>query len=140
MISNTAEYALRLVVRLAEEPGQALPAQEVAREIQVPAQYLYKIIQGLSRVGLLRSRRGAGGGVSLQKTPAEISLYEIVTAVSPIKRIHSCPLNLPEHENELCSLHATLDGAAAQAEGCFRRTSLQDLLDQSGKKMFGEGG
>ncbi len=58
----------------------------------------------------------------------ELSVYEVVQAVDPLSRILECPLNLPEHREELCALHRRLDDVMEMVEHSFRLTSLADLL------------
>lgn len=127
MISQTAEYALRAIVYLGQQ-GEARTIQQIARATKVPSGYLSKVMQGLARNGMVSSQRGLGGGFSLNETPEKLTIYEIVQAVDPIQRIMRCPLNLPEHSDELCALHRRLDEAAALVEQSFRKTTVADLL------------
>lgn len=134
MISQTAEYALRAMVHLAGN-GSAQPETphtlpQIAASTQVPQGYLSKVLQMLSRAGLIRSQRGLGGGFSLLRPPAEISVYEIVQSVDPLQRIHSCPLGLAAHAHRLCPLHSKLDQAMALVETSFRETTLAMVLEE----------
>jgi Rrf2 family protein len=136
MISQTAEYALRAMVYLAENTGQALPVPRIAEATQVPAGYLSKVLQSLARAGLVSSQRGLKGGFQLQRRAEELSLLDILAAVSPVERINACPLGLPHHEGRLCALHQRLDEAIAHFEGNCRDTSLADLLRARGEPTF----
>ena len=78
-------------------------------------------MQSLGRAGVVQSRRGIGGGMTLVKAPAELTLLEVVGAVEPIKRIRTCPLGLAAHGARLCPLHERLDDALAMVEEAFRR-------------------
>ena len=69
MLSQTVEYALRATVYLATQAGKPATTNEVAARTRVPAAYLAKILQGLSKAGLIRSQRGVGGGVTLVPRP-----------------------------------------------------------------------
>jgi Rrf2 family nitric oxide-sensitive transcriptional repressor len=129
MISQTAEYALRAMVYLAEQPESSHPAAEIAIATKVPTGYLAKILQTLSRAGFVRSQRGLNGGYRLNQAPAVLKLYDIVATVSGFERICSCPLKLEHHKDELCALHRKLDDSYAMIEDSFRSTSIQDLLD-----------
>ena len=54
MLSQTSEYALRAVVWLADSPGsKPVGVQPIAAGTQVPASYLPKVLQGLTRAGLV---------------------------------------------------------------------------------------
>ncbi len=130
MFSQTVEYALRAVVHLAQWSPEARTTEQIATATLVPQAYLSKIIQGLSRGGVVRSRRGSGGGVTLAKTPEVLTILEVVNAVEPIGRITTCPLGLSAHGVNLCPLHRRLDAALASVEDAFRRTTLAEVLSE----------
>src|SRR5262245_46906388 len=115
MFSQTAEYALRAVVYLAAQGGEPRTAQQIAEVTRVPAGYLSKVMQALSRAGLVHSQRGLGGGFTLAVPPADLTVLDVVQAVDPIRRIKSCPLGIKGHVN-LCPLHRRLDQAIALVE------------------------
>ena len=135
MISQTAEYALRAMVWLASSPDAAQTNQQIAEQAKVPPGYLQKVMQALGRAGLVKATRGVGGGFLLARVPAEISIYEVVNAVDPFKRIHTCPLGLASHGTKLCPLHRRLDDALASTELSFRMTNLAELIDQPGQNV-----
>lgn len=130
-LSQTAEYALRAIVWLAEHPGDPQTTQQIADGCKVPASYLSKVLQPLARVGLLSAQRGLGGGHVLEKSVDAISLLDVVNAVEPVQRIRSCPLKLPSHSSRLCALHQTLDDTMAAVEQRFAAISIRQLLEQS---------
>lgn len=133
MISRTAEYALRALVHLAavhgEQPSQTV--EQIATGTRVPVGYLAKVLQSLTRAGLLTSRRGIGGGFRLAKAPGETSVYEVIQAVDPIPRIHQCPLGLEWHGTQLCPLHKGLDDAMSLMEAQFRATTIGRLIEKT---------
>lgn len=128
MFSQTVEYALRAVVNLAMKSPQALTTASIAEATQVPAPYLSKILQGLREQGIVNLQRGIGGGVSLSRSPEDLTILDIVNAVDPIKRIRHCPLGLAAHGTNLCALHARMDKALESMETAFRATTLAELL------------
>lgn len=129
MISQTTEYALRAVVWLAANPEKPLTAQQIADATRVPAGYLAKVLQGLSRAGLLHSQRGLGGGFTLARAPDTLTMWEVVQAVDPLKRIHECPLRFEAHGEGLCPLHEQLDAAIAEIERTFTACTISKLID-----------
>lgn len=132
MISRTAEYALRAMVFLALAPEKARTVKETALATKVPEGYLSKVMQSLSRAGLVRSQRGLHGGFTLQRSPETLSILEVVNAVDPVGRILTCPLGLPTHGKELCPMHRRLDDAAAMVEHAFAESTLAELLGEQG--------
>jgi len=132
VISQTAEYALRAIVFLADHQGEAHTTEEIARATRVPVGYLAKIMQGLSRSRLVNSQRGLHGGFTLVKPAAEMTVYDVVQAVDPILRIDRCPLQLEGHGEELCPLHKTLDLSMAGVETLFRGTTIDQMINAPG--------
>lgn len=130
MISQAVEYSLRAMVMLANADQEPLTVQKIAAVAKIPAPYLSKLMQGLLRSELVHSRRGVGGGFTLGRAAKKITVWDIVQAVDPIKRILSCPLGVPGHIR-LCPLHRRLDQAMALVEEAFRKSSLADVLADS---------
>jgi Rrf2 family transcriptional regulator, nitric oxide-sensitive transcriptional repressor len=128
LISRTVEYALRAVVHLADRAPELRNIDQIAEATRVPKAYLSKVMQNLGRAGVVHSRRGIGGGMTLVKAPEELTLLEVVGAVEPIQRIKTCPLALAAHGVQLCPLHKRLDDAMAMVEEAFRQTTLAELL------------
>ncbi len=128
MFSQTVEYALRAVAFLAGQAPAARTTDQIAAATRVPKPYLSKVLQKLVEKGVVHSQRGVGGGMSLVKGPADLTILEVVNAVEPIKRIRECPLGLRSHGVNLCPLHKRLDSAMATVEAAFRDTTLADVL------------
>lgn len=126
MISHTAEYALRAIVYLADQPEPRTNAQ-IAEATQIPLGYLAKVMQGLSRARLVSAQRGLHGGFTLARDPSKLTVLEIVNVVDPVQRFHECPLGL--HGCNLCPLHRMLDDAAKAIDATFGDTTIADLLN-----------
>ncbi|MGE0758700.1 MAG: Rrf2 family transcriptional regulator [Pirellulaceae bacterium] len=128
MLTQTVEYALRAVVHLASVRPQGQTTDQIAEATQVPRAYLSKVLQCLVRAELVQSQRGIGGGISLIKDPKKLTVLEIVNAVEPVPRIHTCPLGLAAHGKRLCPLHKRLDNAMAMVEQAFASSTVADVL------------
>ena len=137
MISQTAEYALRAVVVLGSRSGHPMTTQEVARVSRVPVGYLSKVLQALGKAGLVEARRGLRGGYVLCRALGELTVFDVVQAVDPLKRIHACPLRLSAHASQLCSLHQRLDEAVAMLESYFKQTTIASLLNDPSNPLPG---
>jgi Rrf2 family nitric oxide-sensitive transcriptional repressor len=128
LFSQTVEYALRAIVFLADKSPKGCTTDQIAEATQVPKPYLSKVLQNLGRNDIVRSQRGIGGGVTLVKSPAELTILEVVNAVEPIERIRTCPLGLKSHGKNLCPLHRRMDDALASVETAFGSTTLAEVL------------
>jgi Rrf2 family protein len=131
MISQTAEYALRAMVYLADQERVPHTTAQIAQATQIPAGYLAKVMQALGRVRVVKSQRGLNGGFTLNREPGKLSLLEIINAVDPVRRFDECPLGLPTHTTGLCPLHRKLDETALMLEREFGATTVGDLVSAS---------
>jgi len=129
VFSQTAEYALRAIVTLAQSEITGKTAHEIADESQVPLDYLSKVLNSLARAGIVKAQRGRGGGFTLASPPSEMTVLDVVNAVEPIRRIRSCPLKLKAHATRMCPLHRKLDDALAMVEEAFRSTAIASLCE-----------
>jgi Rrf2 family protein len=128
VFSQTVEYALRAVVHLADQAPAPRTTDQIATATRVPKAYLSKVLQGLSHANIVRSQRGLGGGMTLVKQPADLTILDVVNAVEPVGRICECPLGLKAHGVKLCPLHKRMDNALAMVEDAFRKTTLAEIL------------
>ncbi len=129
--TRTAEYALRAVAELARNT-EVLNSDEMSLRTQVPRPYLMKVLQQMQDAGLVESTRGKMGGWRLQPGKSDtLTMYDVMQAVDPISRIHTCPLNLPEHAEKLCPMHAALDAVFAKMEQDFKAAKVINLVDKS---------
>jgi Rrf2 family protein len=135
MFSQTSEYTLRIVVFLGSLNGRPATTRQIAAATRVPEGYLAKVLQTLSRAGLIRSQRGLHGGSVLAHDPKDITVYDVMEAVSPLPRIRTCPLGLTSHGTNLCPLHRRLDDAVEMVEKAFRESSIAELLSAPDLKL-----
>ena len=93
-ITRQADYAVRAVLYLAQlEPGMRISTAEVARAQHIPLTFLAKIVSQLSNVGILRTARGAHGGIRLGRLAQDINLLEVVEAIDGPLALNKCVLN-----------------------------------------------
>lgn len=82
-MSTRGDYACRALLSLtlhADEPGPT-SVRDIAERTGLPQPYLEQILLALKGAGLVRSKRGVGGGYVLARSPEEIKLSEIISAV-----------------------------------------------------------
>jgi len=127
-LSQTAEYALRAAVWLAQHQGEPQTTQQIADGTKVSVSYLPKVLKPLARAGILTSQRGVNGGYSLDRKSADVSVLDVVACVDTVQRIRRCPLGISGHADALCALHAFLDASLAESERRFRDASIESLV------------
>ena len=130
MFSQTSEYALRVIVCLASATDGPLTIPQLAKITKTPEGYLAKVLRSFAKADLVRSQRGLHGGSVLARPADQITLYDVIQCVDPIRRIVTCPLNIPSHGTNLCPLHRRLDDAIASVEKVFRESTIADLVAQ----------
>ncbi|MBI3189990.1 MAG: Rrf2 family transcriptional regulator [Ignavibacteriales bacterium] len=107
IFSRQCEYALQAVLFLALKPqGEKTSIKELTKHLDLPYHFAAKILQSLSRKGLLLSYKGSLGGFALKKSVNEITLYQIVEAVDGLNFMQGCVLGFSECGNDHpCALH-----------------------------------
>ena len=131
MISKTARNALRAVLCIAERGASGpVSARALARELDLPQNYLSKTLHRLVRDGLLRATRGRGGGYHLVAPAAEVSLSRIVEAIDPDGPERRCLLGRPEcSEANPCASHSRWCEVREAIDRFFAETTVGDLLN-----------
>lgn len=129
MLSLTAEYALRAIVFLAAQPGTVARADVISQATGVPLGYLTKIMQGLTRVGMTDSHRGPHGGFTLVRTPADITLLDVVRAVDGVGRTPGTG-SASGRLRRLDQLDQRLRAARDQLEQSYQATTIAQLVDE----------
>jgi Rrf2 family iron-sulfur cluster assembly transcriptional regulator len=132
-LTRGADYGLRGMIHLAQLPmGDVALVRDVADTEQVPESYLAKIFQDLSRSGLMVSHRGAKGGFSLARDPAQISLREMIEAIEGPTYLLPC-LDSRQQCDQVaeCALYEVMAVAQERFLEQLDRTSLQSLADRS---------
>jgi Rrf2 family protein len=89
-IPRKIEYALRAMIHLADNPGGVARGVEIARTEHIPKYYLEKVIRDLMHRGLVRARRGPGGGYQLARPAETISFRDVIEAVEGPITLNLC--------------------------------------------------
>jgi Rrf2 family cysteine metabolism transcriptional repressor len=78
-ITTKSPYALKALTELGRQGGTTpVPIGELARQREIPVQFLEQLFAVLRRAGILKSQRGVKGGYAFAKDPSEITVLEIV--------------------------------------------------------------
>lgn len=130
MISKTARNALRAVVRIAEGESTApVSAKALARELDLPQNYLSKTLYRLVQNGVLRAVRGRGGGYAVAVPATELPLGRIVDAIDPEGPERRCLLGRAEcSEVNPCATHRRWCVVRESIDDFFAETTVGDLL------------
>lgn len=127
-ITRKGDYAIRGMVYLAGRPGEIKYLREISAGVDVPAALLAKIFQHLSKTGLVRSYRGAGGGFQLGRPARDISLLDIIEAVDGPISMNRCVIEQGSCGREqFCSVHPVWKKMQRKLKSELGRISLRKL-------------
>ncbi len=137
-LSTKGRYGTRLMLNLAQHYGntpEAVVLRNVSADEKISIRYLEQIIIPLKINRLVKSIRGAGGGYTLARNPAEIKLSEILHALEG----NCCLVECIEDE-EFCNRMATCasyevwKGATELLKNYFDGITLKDLVETADEK------
>jgi Rrf2 family protein len=146
-LTKKADYGLMALKYLAERPETpALSAKDIADAYGIPPQLLAKILQLLTKCGLLRSQAGMNGGYALAKAAREISAYEVILAIDGPFFITSCSKGTNSKGTKGCELtpSCTIKEPLARVNetiaGVLKSISIQDLAEHESLVALAPGG
>jgi len=130
MLSQTAEYALRGVLYLAEYGGdQPVPVDKIAQNLAIPRNYLSKILHTLGKRNVLTSARGPHGGFALAIPAERLSLLEVVEPFDELEERGECLLGRERcSEESPCAAHHRWKELSDNVAAFFRDTTVQELI------------
>jgi Rrf2 family protein len=121
LVTREADYAIRCVIEVARH-GRISAAQVAALQGISPT-FLGKIVQSLAKAGVLATRRGVGGGISLAVPVESITLLQVIEAVEGPICLNDCLTSPPQCQHvDTCPAYPYL----SEAQG-----SLRQILDVS---------
>jgi Rrf2 family protein len=86
MITREADYAIRACLYLSRQTAagiHSVATAEIAREMDIPYRFLRNLVLRLTHAGIVKSRRGKGGGVGLARSPDKLTVLDVVRVVAP---------------------------------------------------------
>ena len=129
MLTQTADYAMRSLIYLAHSPEDGFhQTRDLAAALNVPANYLGKILQLMAHKQLVESQRGMNGGFRLARLPEQIRLYDVMAALDVLPTDPACPLTSGGRQIELCQLHRRFAAMTTAYLQFLKDTTLQDVL------------
>ncbi|MFH1578440.1 MAG: Rrf2 family transcriptional regulator [Candidatus Omnitrophota bacterium] len=78
LLTKNTDYAVRALLELTRQKGAFISARQVAKEQDIPYQYLRRILRELIKNGLVISREGSRGGFKINKKPDSIAVVDVV--------------------------------------------------------------
>lgn len=129
-LNQTTGYALLALGMLEPPGGKPALVRDLARQTGIPKPYLSKMIHALASKGLLDTKRGFRGGVTLARPADQITLIEVAQAVQGGPLQQTCLLGLMECSDErACPLHTFWTVTTDRIMRMMRRTTLAEAAE-----------
>lgn len=131
-LTRKGEYAIRGIVYLAGKPlDKVCLLSDIAAAVDVPPTFLAKIFQQFSKMGLVKSFRGTGGGFMLGRPPEKITLLEVVEAVEGPIVPNRCVANAADCERSgSCNVHPVWKRVQDEVRGALKAVTLKELVTE----------
>lgn len=128
-LTTYTDYSLRVLIYLAVSPEKKATIREIAQDYGISRNHLMKVVQELSQRGYVTAIRGKNGGLSLNKTAAQINIGDLVEAMEKDMALTEC---LSE-ENQCiltpaCALMGVMNEALQSFLTTLNRYTLEDIV------------
>lgn len=128
-LTSFTDYGLRMLMRMASAPDRAFSTADLSAEFGLSRNHLSKIIQHLSRAGIVTTQRGSGGGATLAKPAADLRLGSLIAILEQDQPIVEC---FGPGQNDctiegVCGLKARLRAAEYAFLANLDRSTLADI-------------
>lgn len=145
LLTRKTDYALLALASLANLEPQGTSARELAEKLHLPLPVLRNILKQLASRGVLKSTRGTKGGYRLAKSPGEISLAELVTAIEgPMRLTRCCPSSDNGDESgckleETCIIQMNVHKVHARLMEFLDQVKLSEIAAPSEEELKSDG-
>jgi Rrf2 family transcriptional regulator, iron-sulfur cluster assembly transcription factor len=135
--SKKCEYGLQAVLYLAAHlEKEVITSDEIAKKLDIPKEFVSKILQSLTESKIVSSKKGKAGGFKLAKHPSKIKLINIVEAVDGLDSFKTCVLGFPNCSAENpCPLHDKWGELRARAYEMLSEENLEHFKTKTLEKI-----
>ena len=131
-LTRAADYAVRVMIHMAGlPPGKRASRTELAEAVECPEQFLSKVLQSLTRGGLVISHRGNTGGFELPPARRSATLLDVVEAIEGRIRLNVCLAS--DHScsrQNWCPAHSVWAEAQASMVAVLQKSTISDLAER----------
>jgi Rrf2 family protein len=135
-LTKKADYGLIALRHLASAPGATANTRDIADAYRLPTQLLAKVLQKLTRAGILESLTGTNGGYRLARDPRSISALEVVRALDgPVILTHCFTEHGMCDQSESCTVREPLRRVHEAILELLNRFTITDLSESPAVKL-----
>lgn len=139
MFSKACEYGIRAMLHIARrsKEGARVGIREIAKAIDSPEPFMAKILQDLSRKGLVLSIKGPNGGFYMHINHMKTTLADIVSAIDGDQLFTGCGLGLKVcNERKPCPIHYQFKTIRENLKDMLQSTALEEFTESLEKGVF----
>ncbi|MDI6801779.1 MAG: Rrf2 family transcriptional regulator [Thermodesulfovibrionales bacterium] len=134
-ITRETDYAVRCILHLSESPEEIKMVDGIAKTRLIPKSFLSKILQKLTKSGIVKSYRGVKGGFKLARKPEEISLLDVVEAIDGPVAINRCAVDKRLCDlSSMCVVHPIWVELRKDVENRLKNCNFSELIKLSSMK------
>lgn len=128
LFTKETDYGIRMIRALHD--GKRHKISEICETENIPQAFAYKVVKKLDNAGIVSCYRGINGGCSLNVSPMEITLYDVVMAIEPDFAVMACIYNSCENntDDKHCKVHYELERIQAAVKDLLTQKSLYQIL------------
>lgn len=133
-LTRAADYAVRVMIHLASQPEGAVVSRKIlANAAEAPDSFLSKILQSLSRSGLIQTRRGVVGGFSLLPRGEQASMLDVVECIDGPIALNVCVTSgISCNRQGHCAAHEVWVRAQDAMLSVLRGAKIADMIPLQG--------
>ncbi len=138
IFSKACELGIQAVLFLSIKKEKIIfSADEISKELKVPKEFVSKILQKLTYLGIIGSKKGKKGGFYLAKNPNLIRLIDIVEAIDGLDIFKTCVIGFPGCSNDNpCPLHDRWGKIREDIYRMFSEETLAQLKEKTLQKIL----
>lgn len=129
-ISKEVDYGLRALIVIGNQPQELLTSKEIAKQFEIPYNFLSLILPKLVRAGLIASVQGPKGGYRLAKAPKQISFLAVIRALEGEMQLMDCNQDGLCKLDNFCSMAKIWSHAKSHFEDYFAEITLEQCLSK----------
>jgi len=137
IFSKKCEYGLQAILYLSAHTNEGMvSAEEISKALEIPKEFVSKILQELTSSGIVMSKKGKSGGFSLDKPTSKIRLIDVVIALDGFEIFNKCVLGFPNCSNEFpCPVHHNWVKVSKETYAMLSEATLDEFLHRTIRKI-----
>ncbi len=137
IFSKKCEYGIQAILHLSvQTEKEVLASDEIAKALQIPKEFVSKILQELTSSGIVDSKKGKAGGFFLAKAPSKIRLIDVVVAIDGFDIFNKCVLGFPSCSSDSpCPVHHHWSKLSKETYQMLSEATLDEFIGKTKRKI-----